>query len=940
MRRLAKYCGLIFALALVAIVQQGCSINAPDQGIIASANDSRQYRHVTLPNKLDVLLISDPTTDKAAASLDVYVGSYQNPDDRSGLLHFLEHMLFLGTEKYPDADEYQRFISEHGGSHNAGTGLENTNYFFDIDAAHLEPALDRFAQFFSEPTFDATYVDRERNAVESEYRLKIKDDSRRGLDALQEQINPKHPLSKFTVGNLDTLADRDGRPLRDELLAIYKKYYSANMMKLVVLGSESLDQLQAMVEPRFSVVANSNVDVAPLTEPLVTPERLPLQLSVVPLQESRELSLAFPMPKMTPHWQEKPANYLAALIGHEGSGSLLAALKERGWAESIRAGAGLEDRGGALFSVDIGLTPAGLEHQQQVVEMFFAWVDMIREKGIERWRYDETSRLSKIAFRFQEKQNPISYVSSLSGKMQRYAVEDVLRADYVMSRFDEQLVREVGARINPTNLLVTVTAPEVQATAISKMYQTPYAVKTVDEAILAKWKAPADYPELFLPAPNPYIPQSLELLSDVVVGETPAVLVQSDRVTAWHFPDTRYGVPKAHIIVSLETDQIDSLANFTQLELYLSYIQDQLSAQVYPASEAGLNFSLQPKSRGISIVIGGYSDRQITLLREILAELAAPQWDQARFDRVKQALVRDMANFRREYPFRQVMANFSEMMTGQWTPLQKSAAASDITMAQLQAFGAGLVDNLSLKVLISGNHSASSAAQIVDSLTTWTELQSAALTQSVAKLAVGEVRGQVPVDHSDAAALLYLQGRNDTLAERANTLLIGEMISAPFYTSLRTEKQLGYVVAAFASPQGRVPGLSLLVQSPTADVATLYAEYKRFLGTYLEQVMQVTDDDLARYKASVLTNLQETPKNLGELNSRFMESVVLGYADFDFRQQLSAEVSSVTIEQLQAAYKAIAVDEVRGLVVETVTQEAENTAVDLRESGSSYRYTF
>ena len=104
--------------------------------------------------------------------------------------------------------------------------------------------------------------------------------------------------------------------------------------------------------------------------------------------------------------------------------------------------------------------------------------------------------------------------------------------------------------------------------------------------------------------------------------------------------------------------------------------------------------------------------------------------------------------------------------------------------------------------------------------------------------------------------------------------------------------------------------------------------------------MQMTDDDLARYKASVLTNLQETPKNIGELNSRFMESVVLGYADFDFRQQLSAEVSSVTIEQLQAAYKAIAVDEVRGLVVETVTQEAVNTAVDLRESGSSYRYTF
>ena len=82
----------------------------------------------------------------------------------------------------------------------------------------------------------------------------------------------------------------------------------------------------------------------------------------------------------------------------------------------------LEDRGGALFSVDISLTPQGLEHQQKIVEMFFAWVELIREQGIERWRYDERAQLSAIAFRFQEKQNPVGYVASLSSMMQRYPV--------------------------------------------------------------------------------------------------------------------------------------------------------------------------------------------------------------------------------------------------------------------------------------------------------------------------------------------------------------------------------------------------------------------------------------------------------------------------------------------------------------------------------------
>ena len=148
MRRPTSLAGFLFFIFLVSLLQ-GCSDREINVAVVASPNDQREYRHIQLPNQMDVLLISDPTADKAAASLDVYIGSYQNPRDRAGLVHFLEHMLFLGTEKYPDAGEYQRFISEHGGSHNAGTGLENTNNFFDIDAAYQEPALDRFAQFFS-----------------------------------------------------------------------------------------------------------------------------------------------------------------------------------------------------------------------------------------------------------------------------------------------------------------------------------------------------------------------------------------------------------------------------------------------------------------------------------------------------------------------------------------------------------------------------------------------------------------------------------------------------------------------------------------------------------------------------------------------------------------------------------------------------------------------
>src|SRR5690606_34222343 len=88
---------------------------------ITSELDDRAYRRIVLDNGLAAMLVPDPDTDRAAASLDVAVGHGSDPEDRAGLAHFLEHMLFLGTEKYPEPGEYQEFIKSHGGSHNAYT---------------------------------------------------------------------------------------------------------------------------------------------------------------------------------------------------------------------------------------------------------------------------------------------------------------------------------------------------------------------------------------------------------------------------------------------------------------------------------------------------------------------------------------------------------------------------------------------------------------------------------------------------------------------------------------------------------------------------------------------------------------------------------------------------------------------------------------------------
>ena len=364
---------LIFSLLALAGCQlQTANDTAATQPAIIhkGPNDSREYQYFTLDNQLQVLVISDPTADKAAASLDVNVGSSNDPEDRAGLAHFLEHMLFLGTEKYPDAGAYQQHLNENGGAHNAYTSFDHTNYFFDVKADALASTLDRFAQFFIAPLFTPEYVEREKNAVDSEYQSKIKDDGRRQYDVLKQAINQQHPLAKFSVGSLATLADRPNQPVRDDLLAFYAQHYSANRMTLVVLGRESTAELKQLVEHTFEAVPNRNSLRPVVSEALFEPDTLPRRINVNPVKDNRSVDYFFALPSLQLHYRTKPMNYIANLLGHEGEDSLLSYLKAQGWAENLAAGVGTSTPEFATAYISLNLTAEGIKHIDDITTGF------------------------------------------------------------------------------------------------------------------------------------------------------------------------------------------------------------------------------------------------------------------------------------------------------------------------------------------------------------------------------------------------------------------------------------------------------------------------------------------------------------------------------------------------------------------------------------------
>jgi len=105
----------------------------------------REYRLVELPNKLDVILVSDPATEIAAAAVSVSAGQLQDPTEVQGLAHFCEHMLFLGSEKFPTESDFDSFCAQSAGYSNAWTSMDRTVYHFMLAHNKLYDGLDRFS---------------------------------------------------------------------------------------------------------------------------------------------------------------------------------------------------------------------------------------------------------------------------------------------------------------------------------------------------------------------------------------------------------------------------------------------------------------------------------------------------------------------------------------------------------------------------------------------------------------------------------------------------------------------------------------------------------------------------------------------------------------------------------------------------------------------------
>jgi len=915
--------------------------------VVTPERDEKQYRRCRLSNGLEVLLISDATlcgadddgagagaseddgsasedasgmdhdedTDGeeeeedddsddgggssgggmklAACSIAFDVGYFADTDECDGLSHFLEHMVFMGSEKYPGENFFGEWLNEHWGSDNASTDSENTIFYFECNPKNLREAMEIFSGFFVNPLVKLDSVDREVTAVESEFERVVNNDTVRAELLLSSLAAKGHPYTKFGWGNRASLTQsppyKEGR-MRDVLLEHWRRHYHAKRMSIALVGAEDLDELESWIVEIFGDMRDDGDEVIDLniahSSPYAT--AVPIRVLTTQVKDGQHVSITHELPAWTQkNYKHKSATYMETLIGHEGHGSLFAELKRRGWASDLRSGVGAggidSSTAGALFGTTIKLTDDGLTHVDDVIGLFFAYVNMLRAKGPQEWFWNEIKQLADIDFRFREPEDASEYSERLVADIRKYAPEDILRGADLFETYKPEEIREIIDLMTPQKAIIVVQNHawngEGENVEHERWINFPYKKEALDSALLETW-AKADAGErLHYPSPNPYIASDFRLRSPASEHKdalfSPTIVHDCKVSRIWHRLDDRFNQPRSCMYFQVSLPHVPEGAfGMMLIQLFVAMVEDCVNESVYyPAHLAGMEVDIGASASysGFVLSLEGLSDKLGEVALSYFKTMTSLKIDADRFEKRKEERLRDVHNLCLN-PARHAKRALEVLLKQKdATQEDKANALQEMTAADLQAFADGIWQHAHVESLMIGNLTKDEACDVGERIraclpgapipdNSWPETRIARVPQGAHLFSIKAINA----DETNNVVLYYFQLGESTWRGRAFIILMQSLMHEKLFDQLRTKETLGYSVSCSFDSTHEILGYRVSVESAFHPPHFVSSRMAAFLRSFPEILDNMDDASYEKTRQSVVDDILADDVNLRE----------------------------------------------------------------------------
>lgn len=836
--------------------------------MIIPKNDDRKYKVITLPNHLEITLISDPKADKAACAVDVNIGSFCDPPYLLGFAHYLEHMLFLGTEKYPDVQDYSSYLNENGGDSNAYTDDENTNYHFHVNANALEGALDRFSRFFVCPLFKRELAENEVNAVNSEHEKNIQRDNWRLQRLYETEGNPNHPYHKFSTGTYDTLykEPRDRNiDVVQELVSFHKKYYSANLMKACISSNHSIEQLVKWSTLYFSDIENTNVRKPVFSQDAMG--ALPKRLNYKPIRDTNNLEIAWPLPPIKKYYQQKPDLFLIHLLGHESEGSILYSLKKLKYAHSLGVSINPDSSSFSCLMLSIELTDLGLQNADEIVCIVYQYISLI--PGVEEWVFEEMQKLHQVKFDTKNRRHYMEEAVTIAENMHIYDSEHVLSGAYLISEWKPEYIIELVRYLVPNNMRICYINKNVTTDSTEKYYGIEYSSHSLDPKKLKRWNECVKsnkLQDLKLPVRNAFLPEDITPIT-VDDHEYPIKINKGVYLKSIN----KYNSPMVLVNLFLKSkSMVKSVDKYVSVLLYIKMLMKYIISDFYYMSLGGSTASIETKIDGIEITVYGFRDAVPKIMNLIFENLLKhSEIRNFRFEETKAKMIKDLRNNDLNEPYLhcyESMQNYLQRPS--WSYKEMVAALSSLESVDVK------FSDLKYRMLVVGNCD----KKFCDMLPKIGKPDTAVYSQDVSVTTEPTFKKLNKIDKGNSnSAIAYCFACPDKQEHMLDLLYL--MINENFYADLRTNQQLGYIVKCQnITVRGKTLMMFLIQWTNRADlnIDVIKDKIEKFIKTIPDQV-----EHFEEFKQALILMKEVKPINLGQEMTRYWNEIYLQEFEFD-----------------------------------------------------------
>ena len=834
-----------------------------------SPDDPRKYATFTLKNGIEVVTVSDPKLATSAATLSVGVGQFQDPEDAQGIAHFLEHMIFMGSEKYKSPNEYMQFISENGGSTNAFTAAEQTTYLFSINSTMFSQALDRLSSAIKKPLFDESMVEKEISAVNSEWLLARQSEQFIVNRVAVNTTNPDHPKTQLGVGNNETLS-RDKDVLLNSLRNFYNQYYSANLMKLVLVGNQSPRELKSYAKKYFGGIKNNNVK-RPITKvPGYLDDSLLKNIYVQTKAGAPSLSLEFPFKDNRDNWKSKPNQYVSRLLNSQEENSLFSYLTDEGFIEgggaSINPNAWGAD--GAVF-IDFTLTNKGVNNKDLIIDLAFKYINLISLNGINKKYFDEMKAINDREFKDYTPPEALSMAVNFGRQIFDVPVKNLIDYNLKTDSYNENAIKDVLSQLSPSKVRIYHLSPDEETDIDLKYADGAFRVEEISQQEINSW---GDN-EIAILLPEPEIISLDDSEDKIVVSkefETPQIVYVSDGVQAFLSQSKNHKNNKGIMQMKFMSPTSGKSA---QIEAELSIIiyhflkkNRRILQKAYQG--AGIQIIPSPDQYGnLGFIFVGRSLKQINYANELIESFVAFEMKDWELDNSIKVILDSLEKSEEDSISNQLFVYDGQVnKTTRWTRDQVVEAMKDVTLESVIKTHKDFMGTSFLDIYAYGNYESGKLktfAKKVRNTVGLTSQKSHYRYQPSFTANPGTARMKKVSITKDGVGILdnYIYPEKSKKVA-AQLSLVNKLFRPTFFNSLRTNQEVGYVASSFSSETHEYPTLSTIVVSDSNNLVDLKDKVMRFNYGFAVAFENLSDKTIDNVKKAMIAELQKEPENL------------------------------------------------------------------------------